>query len=756
MATGVLLTPPIVQFFGNDGKPAVNGSVLTQVGAVNTATYQDVGLTVPLPNPIPLNSRGEISTSAGASTQCFLTPNVVYTFTLFDLSGNQLWVATYVNGSPIQSASIIPNANNTYTLGSPTFSWANVYVGANDSPVLDTVSGNIGYYARTTAEIAAGVVPVNYAYVSGDLRRYANNTVPGTTDMSGALITANLIGCEILATGTQVYALSASVIVTNPLFIDAGSTFTVNSSFNLTINGHLRIDSATPFLGNGGVNFSTLSRPGRVENVLPDRAAGVPVYGSGFYDAFGDSYTAGTGATAATCYAGILSSRFNTVFNNRGVSGTGVTKTMTQAFSLLPSYHMRGRFITWMAGFNDLFFYGNNATTMTKIGDVCRAFIANAFLKTAVPANDASVTQTGAWTTVTPGTWGDKASNLTAGTGRAVFFGTSTGRLDWTFTGESVVVGTWNGNGSTYAQGQFDVYIDSVFVETRTPLGASDGNLLLPDTYQGLSHTALVYTGLGSGSHTISVRLKTNNISMFDYFGTLAPPSECPSLLMGDISFLNAAGYVAETLRSKTIDSLGSSQIQTQVALFSALGYPVASVPCNDYYNANTQAFSDNIHPSPAGHIAFSQAFASRAQAAPITSIPSCTLTKSATQAIVTSTSTAITWSAVANDNWGFWAVGLPSRIVAPFGGVIRLSGSYSYAANATGLRTLELHVNGSGALSRVMSTYQGFVNGDNIFSFSVDIALNVGDYVEIWAIQNSGGNLNIQTQTFCDVAMIR
>ena len=98
MTTGVLCPVPILQFFDNSGNPAVGGSVLTQIGGSNAATYQDVGLTTPLPNPIPLNSRGEVSTSFGASAQCFLTPNQVYTFTLFDANGNQLWVATYVNG----------------------------------------------------------------------------------------------------------------------------------------------------------------------------------------------------------------------------------------------------------------------------------------------------------------------------------------------------------------------------------------------------------------------------------------------------------------------------------------------------------------------------------------------------------------------------------------------------------------------------------------------------------------------------------
>src|SRR4029077_20724553 len=98
MATGVACPLIIPQVFSNQGVPAVGGSVLTQVGGINTATYSDIGLTTPLPNPIPLNSRAEVSTSAGASSQLFLTPNTVYTSTLSDALGNTLWTAPYVNG----------------------------------------------------------------------------------------------------------------------------------------------------------------------------------------------------------------------------------------------------------------------------------------------------------------------------------------------------------------------------------------------------------------------------------------------------------------------------------------------------------------------------------------------------------------------------------------------------------------------------------------------------------------------------------
>ena len=93
---------PILQFFDNRGAPNAGGSVLTQVGSVNHATWQDSAGATPLPNPIPLNSRGEVSNSSGVSCQLFLESGVTYTFTQYDAAGNQLNQATSETGAGSQ------------------------------------------------------------------------------------------------------------------------------------------------------------------------------------------------------------------------------------------------------------------------------------------------------------------------------------------------------------------------------------------------------------------------------------------------------------------------------------------------------------------------------------------------------------------------------------------------------------------------------------------------------------------------------
>ena len=151
--TDVTISPsPIMQFFDNSGNPAVGGSVLTTVGGVITTCYQDSDGTVPLPNPIPLNSRGEISNAAGASCQLFLQTGIAYTFTLFDSSGNQLNQAQYV---------ATPTALSANSIGTL-------------------------LYPQTAAELAANVMPTVISYQPGDPRRYGA-TGNGIADDTNAL-----------------------------------------------------------------------------------------------------------------------------------------------------------------------------------------------------------------------------------------------------------------------------------------------------------------------------------------------------------------------------------------------------------------------------------------------------------------------------------------------------------------------------------------------------------------------------------------
>lgn len=115
MASVTIASPPILQFFNNAGQPNINGTVLTQVGGVNYPTYEDAAGTVPLPNPIPLNSRGEVSNASGVSKPLYLVAGVTYVFTLYDSNNNQINQATYGISPAVPTTDYIGNLHRVVT-----------------------------------------------------------------------------------------------------------------------------------------------------------------------------------------------------------------------------------------------------------------------------------------------------------------------------------------------------------------------------------------------------------------------------------------------------------------------------------------------------------------------------------------------------------------------------------------------------------------------------------------------------------------
>jgi hypothetical protein len=173
---------PTPVFRGVDafGFPLYLGQLGTFVAGTNTpqVTYKDSLQVATNTNPIVLNPRGECN--------LWLDPTKSYKFVLSDALGNLIWTEDNITiGNANPSFNIIPTVDNLFTLGSPTFSFANLYLGANHAPVLDTVSGNIGYYARTAEEVAASITPSSFSYPPGNVLRYGADPT-GAIDATAA------------------------------------------------------------------------------------------------------------------------------------------------------------------------------------------------------------------------------------------------------------------------------------------------------------------------------------------------------------------------------------------------------------------------------------------------------------------------------------------------------------------------------------------------------------------------------------------
>jgi hypothetical protein len=86
------------------------------------------------------------------------------------------------------------------------------------------------------------------------------------------------------------------------------------------------------------------------------------------------------------------------------------------------------------------------------------------------------------------------------------------------------------------------------------------------------------------------------------------------------------------------------------------------------------------------------------------------------------------------------------SRLTALYAGIYSIKGNAEFAANTTGIRELYIRLNGVTIIG--FHTINAGVAGANQVHVSTDYSLAVNDYVELVALQNSGGNLNVNSQT--------
>lgn len=88
------------------------------------------------------------------------------------------------------------------------------------------------------------------------------------------------------------------------------------------------------------------------------------------------------------------------------------------------------------------------------------------------------------------------------------------------------------------------------------------------------------------------------------------------------------------------------------------------------------------------------------------------------------------------------------SRYVAQYAGWYDVAGGIGYASNATSYRAGDLRTNGT-ALNGTQSNIVALTSSvSNVGLPTTLVFLNVSDYVEMFALQNSGGNLNTSVTT--------
>lgn len=251
--TTQLAPTPVFKAFDNVGLPLAFGKLYTYQAGTTTpqATYTDSTGNTPNPNPITLNARGE--------TPLWLNPTLNYKFALTDALGNQIpgWPVDNISGALFPGQSIIPNTDNAYDLGSSTFRWRNgyfatqLYVGSANTPIIN--GGNVSYWQRTAAEIAAGVTPTNYAYAPGWVQRYGV-VGNGTTDDTTALQ-----NCYNANSGLDVYHGSGlTIAISSPVTLKSGSRYYGKSAIIQKAGANMGAGSSVNMLTGTSCTFTVV------------------------------------------------------------------------------------------------------------------------------------------------------------------------------------------------------------------------------------------------------------------------------------------------------------------------------------------------------------------------------------------------------------------------------------------------------------------------------------------------------------------
>lgn len=174
------------------------------------------------------------------------------------------------DGQGKMAVDFVPNSDNTLNLGGATARWKTLNgVNISTLPVTQSAIGAI-FQPQSAAESAASVTPTNFFYAVGNINRYGNNNVPGTTDMTTALNNALLVASKSNANigGAAVY-LPAGI-------------YAFSSDINMPMGD--------PYLLGGGAYAVSMYGDGREQTILKAISGGSFTHGIYFNGVSGPSY----------------------------------------------------------------------------------------------------------------------------------------------------------------------------------------------------------------------------------------------------------------------------------------------------------------------------------------------------------------------------------------------------------------------------------------------------------------------------------
>lgn len=207
LAAGSPAPTPIQRFEDNNGNACVGCQVFVYAAGTTTpaTVYTDTALSVPFPNPILLNSRGEPA-NPSASAVIFLTPGVIYKFVLAPSTDtnpptNPFWTADNISALPAIGTAASQNigtsgANLCLLNANCTFSGVDSFTNAITIPTVATTDNSTN--AASTAYVQNNFVKNAPLFTKTSSIQTSNYTVTNTDDHTYIYLNSSGVGGKTL------------------------------------------------------------------------------------------------------------------------------------------------------------------------------------------------------------------------------------------------------------------------------------------------------------------------------------------------------------------------------------------------------------------------------------------------------------------------------------------------------------------------------------------------------------------------------
>lgn len=324
---------------------------------------------------------------------------------------------------------------------------------------------------------------------------------------------------------------------------------------------------------------------------------------------FGSSVGVGSAASPITMsYANQTAGYLGMKLVNYAASGNGMWKEQNNAFTNMPQTGNNSMVLIEPA-YNDMRADGASEKNVNMVMNCLRGIIANCFLKTAVAASEATLSGTYSATFVSS-IVGGKANRINTAH-RGVILQASGSFVEWSFTGDNVVVGFIGTDGVVNDHSSFQVFIDGYLREVINPNDYATGVPLSTWNHQ-YCPGSLVFCNLVGSSHTIKIVSLDNKDFIIDYFGTMKDPAICKPVIVAHVMKMTAAGYALLPYNKGSDAAVNAFNNEINGLPSTFCGYPLGIAETGLFYDHVLGVSGDKIHLNNTGHTQKANAFKSQ------------------------------------------------------------------------------------------------------------------------------------------------